>query len=246
MAKKTNARVETRLNKTQNFQIVEAYKTIRTNLQFALSVAERKIVLISSAEPGAGKSTTSSNLAVAVAQTGARVLIIDGDMRKPTQHKIFRVSNNKGLSQVLSSLCSFEEALHVGVLTNVDVLCAGLIPPNPSELLGSRNMVALLDQVSERYDYIIIDTAPLAVVSDALTLLDQVAGVVLVARQRQTTYELLEKSVQSVRQMEGNVLGVVITNVQLREKLAGSQYYKKSYYSYESKLAGGDKGETSR
>ncbi len=224
MAKSNRGRPELHLNKANNFQVVEAYKTVRTNLQFALSVSERKVVLVSSAEPDAGKSTTTSNLAVAVAQTGARVLVIDGDMRKPTQHKIFRLSNNRGLSHVLSSLCGWEEALHVGVLTNVDVLCAGLIPPNPSELLGSQGMVTLLQQMSERYDYIFIDTPPVCVVSDALTLVDQAAGVVLVACQRQTTYDMLEKAVQSVRQMEGTVLGIVITNVRVREKLTGGRY----------------------
>lgn len=224
MARTNGSRAELSINKANNFQVVEAYKTVRTNLQFALSVSDRKVVLMSSAEPDAGKSTTTSNLAVAVAQTGARVLVIDGDMRKPTQHKIFRVSNNRGLSHVLSSLCSWEEALHVDVLTNVDVLCAGLIPPNPSELLGSQGMVNLLEQMSERYDYIFIDTPPIGVVSDALTLIDQVAGVVLVACQRQTTYDLLEKAVESVRQMEGTVLGIVVTNVRVREKLAGGRY----------------------
>lgn len=218
------------------FQIVEAYKTVRTNLLFALAPHNLKIVLISSAEPNAGKSTVSSNLAITTAQTGARVLLIDADLRKPSQHRTFRVKKHNGLSRVLSGELSFEECVNHEVAHNTDLLPSGSLPPNPSELLSSQPMDELLELALAQYDYILIDTPPLGVVSDALVLCEKAAGIVLVTRQGQTTYDELRTSIESVNNVNGKLLGVVISDVNdstrpYRNYTRG-KYYKAYNYSY--------------
>ena len=210
------------------FQIVEAYKTVRTNLLFALAPHKRKIVLFSSAEPNAGKTTASSNLAITMAQTGVRVLLIDADLRKPSQHKTFRVKKHNGLSRILSGELSFDECVCREVARGLDLLPSGSLPPNPSELLGSENMSQLLDEVTEQYDYVFIDTPPLCVVSDSLVLCEKAAGTVLITRQGQTTYEELRRAVENIRDVQGNLLGVVISDM----KDAGRPYSRYDRYKY--------------
>ena len=218
------------------FQIVEAYKTIRTNLLFALAPADNKVVVVSSAEPNAGKSTVSCNLAITMAQTGARVLLIDADMRKPSQHKTFRVKKSNGLSRILSGQLDAEECICREVARGLDLIPSGSIPPNPSELLGSDAMTELLDRMSVLYDYIFIDTPPLGVVSDSLVLCNISAGTVLVTRQGQTTYDELENAIKSVRDVDGNLLGVVISDMRENPRSYGRyekyHYYKAYDYSY--------------
>ncbi len=218
------------------FQIVEAYKTVRTNLLFTLAPHDQKIVLISSAEPNAGKSTVSSNLAITMAQTGARVLLIDADLRKPSQHRTFRVKKHNGLSRVLTGELSFEECVCRGVAQNTDLLPSGSLPPNPSELLSSQAMNALLKTVCTEYDYVLIDTPPLGVVSDALVLCDKAAGIVLVTRQGQTTYDEIHSSIEAVGNVEGKLLGVIISDVNDSTRpyrnYTPSKYYKSYNYSY--------------
>lgn len=228
--KKPASRLNTNVTKSGTFQIVEAYKIIRTGLLFALSTAQEKSIVCTSAEPGAGKSATCSNVAITMAQTGAKVILIDADMRKPTQHKIFRVNNAQGLSKLLSGLAAMKDTIQRDVVTNLDLITSGPIPPNPSELLGSENMLNLLNRLSEEYDYIFIDTPPVNVVSDAFMLAKKVAGVMLVARQKQTHYEELQKAVESIRALEANVLGVVITDVSEQNKPYGAY---KSYKAYD-------------
>ncbi len=211
------------------FRVAEAYKMIRTNLLFTLANAKSKTVVFSSAEPSAGKSTLCANLAIVMAQTGAKVLLIDADMRKPVQHRNFRLTKTMGLSKILGNLNTLEECIRHDVVTGLDLISSGSIPPNPSELLGSDRMKALLDMAEKTYDYIFIDTPPLGVVADALVLAPQAAGVVLVARQRQTTYEDLSECIDSITQIDATMLGVVVTDV--RSQVPGySRYDNKRYY----------------
>lgn len=211
------------------FQIVEAYKTIRTNLLFALAPCNNKVVLVTSAEPNAGKSTVSCNLAITMAQTGARVLLIDADLRKPSQHKTFRVKKANGLSTILSGQAAEEDCLCREVARGLDLIPSGSPPPNPSELLGSEAMRDLLDRLTLQYDYIFIDTPPLGVVSDSLVLSNLSAGTVLVARQKQTTYTELQATVDAVRRVGGNLLGVVISDMREAPR-SYSRYDKHHYY----------------
>ncbi len=216
-------------DRTASFRVAEAYKMIRTNLLFTLANAKSKVVVFSSAEPSAGKSTLCSNLAIVMAQTGAKVLLIDADMRKPVQHRNFRLPKTMGLSKILGNLNSLEECIHRDVVTGLDLICSGSIPPNPSELLGSDRMKTLLDTAEKHYDYIFIDSPPLGVVADALVLAPQSAGVVLVARQKQTTYDDLNGCIESIAQIDATMLGVVVTDVRT-QGMGYARYDNKRYY----------------
>lgn len=221
--------------KPQSFQIVEAYKALRTNLLFALAATEKKTAVISSPEPGVGKSTTAANLSIVMAQTNFKVLLIDADMRKPSLDRIFAVGRNEGLSTVLSGMTSFERAMIPSVAPNLDLLTAGPIPPNPQELLASSAMTKLLDGLQKRYDYILIDTPPVNVVADALMLTNSTAGIMLVARERKTHVEDLKKAEDAVNQVGGNLLGMTLTDVQEQRGGTRSRYYKKYQYVYGEK-----------
>ncbi len=216
-----------------SFQVAEAYKMIRTNLLFALSTTDKRTVVFSSAEPGAGKSTLSANLAIVMAQTGAKVMLVDADMRKPSQHRNFKVPRALGLSKVLGGLNTLEECVCREVKPNMDFLPAGTIPPNPSELLGSPRMAALLEELEEKYDYIFIDMPPLCVVADALVVAPMAAGVVLVTRYKQTTYEEVNEAVESVARSNATLLGVVISDVK-SERIGYGRYHYEKYRYYRS------------
>lgn len=214
-----------------SFQIAEAYRAVRTNLLFALADREERTVVVSSAEPSAGKSTLVANLAIVKAQTGAKVLVIDADMRKPQQHRNFRVPRAEGLSKVLAGISTLEDSLCKDVMPGLDLLACGPIPPNPSELLGSKNMKALLEEVKGKYDFIFIDTPPMAVVADALVVAPHTAGVVLVVRQGQTIKSDLKDVVEKIHHSGANLLGVVLSDV--KQKTTG--YYRKKGYRYYAK-----------
>lgn len=191
------------------FAVVEAYKAIRTNLIYTLSQSDKKSFLISSSLQGEGKSTTAVNIAITFSQLGERVLLVDADLRIPTVHKKLRLPNSDGLSSVLVGLSSFEESVH-NIGSNLDVLPAGPIPPNPSELLSSQRMQDFIAGAENLYDRIIIDTPPVGVVSDAIALGSKTAGVVLVIRGGKTTHEQVEKSISAIKFANTRVLGVVI------------------------------------
>lgn len=223
-------------NRSVAFRVAEAYKMIRTNLLFTLANANSKVVVFSSAEPSAGKSTLGSNLAIVMAQTGAKVLLIDADMRKPVQHRNFRVSKTLGLSKILGNLNTWEECIHRDVAPNLDLMPSGSVPPNPSELLGSERMKKLLAQAEEHYDYVFIDSPPLGVVADALVIAPQSAGVVLVARQKQTTYDELDECIEAIKQINATMLGVVVTDVRTEGsnymRYDNKRYYRSYNYEY--------------
>ncbi|MBQ8164250.1 MAG: CpsD/CapB family tyrosine-protein kinase [Clostridia bacterium] len=233
-------------------QINEAYKNVRTNLQYALHPINGKVMLVSSALPGEGKSTTSSNLAVTFAQN-SKVLLIDADMRKPVMHKIFGLENSHGLSLFLGGFEPLAKAIHRDVVPGLDVMTAGTIPPNPSELLGSKNMTVFLNKVQEHYDYIIIDTPPINVVTDAVVLSKKVSGVVLVARQNSTTIKFLRQTVETLKTVRVRVLGVVLTGVKEKYKPFsrysdgyGYSYSRKSSYKYYDYYTAGSRSHSSR
>lgn len=223
-------------NRSVAFRVAEAYKMIRTNLLFTLANEKSRVVVFSSAEPSAGKSTLCSNLAIVMAQTGAKVLLIDADMRKPVQHRNFRVSKTLGLSKILGKLNTLEECIHRDVAPNLDLIPSGSIPPNPSELLGSERMKKLLEQLEAQYDYVFIDSPPLGVVADALVIAPQSAGVVLVARQKQTTYDELDECVAAIKQIGAAMLGVVVTDVHAEGsnymRYDNKRYYRSYNYEY--------------
>ena len=219
-------------DKDAPFHIIESYKSIRTNLSFALSTVEKKTFVVSSANPGEGKSTTSANIAIAIAQSGSHVLLIDADMRKSIQHKIFELVNKKGLSTAVSKMHTPDECIQKNVMENLDVMTAGPIPPNPSELLASDTMEQMLNELSEKYDAILIDTPPVNVVTDAMELAKSVSGIVLVVRYGRTTDEDVDNVFKRVELANMNLLGFILNGVKSKHAGYYSKHGKGKYYGY--------------
>ena len=199
------------VNRTVPFAVIESYKAIRTNLMFLLSQTRSHTFEISSSLPGEGKSSCAVNLAIAFSQLGSKILLIDADLRKPSVYRKLRLQNAKGLSSVLVDFCSFSEAV-MQINANFDVLLSGPIPPNPSELLGSEQMTCLLDSIKDKYDYIIIDTPPVNVVSDAVVLAAKTEGIVMVVQDKKTTHDEFKKAVSSLGFADARLLGVVLNS----------------------------------
>lgn len=228
--KKSNDRSKMLLtDKNTPFNVIESYKSIRTNITFSLSTQKRKVFAVSSANPGEGKSTTAANIAIAFAQAESNVLLIDADMRKPVQHKTFRVSNIDGLSTLIGKMSTVEDAVKRNVLPHLDVLPAGTCPPNPSELLASEQFAELIEKLSERYDYVIIDTPPVNVVSDAIVLRDVIGGVLFVLRYGATTYDDVDEAMKKVKLAEAKTIGFIMNDVKIEHR---GGYYAKDKYSY--------------
>ncbi|MFD2922555.1 CpsD/CapB family tyrosine-protein kinase [Halobacillus naozhouensis] len=202
--------------------IAEQYRTIRANLQFASVDKELQSLLITSAGPSEGKSMTSANMAAVFAQQGKRVLLVDADLRKPTVHHSFRLNNTKGLSNFLVGRQTLKETTQITAVDNLDVLPSGPIPPNPSELLGSKAMHKLMMEARQSYDLLILDTPPVLAVSDSQVLAREVDGVMLVVRSGQTEFQAAERAKELLEQSKANLLGVVLND---REKKNSNYYY---------------------
>ncbi len=224
------------------FRIEEAYKTIRANIMFSVMKKGCKIIVVSSSTPNEGKTTTTVNLAVTISQADQRVLLMDCDLRKPKIHQYFSLSNAPGLTNYLSDTLSGKRradlfsVIHPTEYENLSVLCSGTIPPNPAELLGSELMSDFLEDISNDYDYIIIDTPPINVVSDALPVIRESDGVVLVVRSNQTTHPELQKALHSLEFIDAKILGFVVNFVESKASRYSSRYGKYNYkYGYSSK-----------
>lgn len=219
------------------FAITEAYKSIRTNMVFSMSTQKNKCFAVTSAMPGAGKSFTSANMAITFAQAGMKILLIDADMRKPVQHKSFRLHNKAGISTLLSGINTLGEVLQQNVIPNLDVITSGPIPPNPSELLSSGNMAILIDKLSSHYDYVIIDTPPIGLVTDALTLSDCISGIVLVAKYSASSYDEIDSAIKKIEVSDSHILGFILNNIHGK---GSGKYYGKydSKYGYYSEDGG--------
>jgi capsular exopolysaccharide synthesis family protein len=195
-----------------------------------------KRIVVTSSAPNEGKTTTTVNLAVSIAQADQKVLLIDGDLRVPKVHQYFSVPNAPGLTNYLGDKISRKKTadlfsvIHPTEYENLCVLCSGTIPPNPAELLGSELMSEFLDDVSNDFDYIIIDTPPVNVVSDPLPLIRESDGVVIVVRSNQSTYPELDKAMSALEFIDAKILGFVVN---FAESKAG-KYGKSSYGGYGS------------
>jgi capsular exopolysaccharide synthesis family protein len=219
------------------FYIVESYKAMRTNIAFSLSTSERKVFAVSSSNPGEGKSTTAVNIALALAQNGGKVLLIDADMRMPVQHKIFNITNTKGFSSAIGKMNEVSESITKDVAENLDLMPSGKKPPNPSELLASEQAAKIIEELSKEYDYVVIDTPPVNVVSDAMGISNSVAGMFLVVKYGKTLNEDIEIAMKKTELAHMNMLGFVMNNI-CKKSNPGS-YYK---YSYKSKYGYYDYG----
>ena len=219
--------------------ITEAYRSIRTSLFFSAAADQTKAVVITSGDAGDGKTTTASNLALIIAQSGKRVLLIDADMRKPMLHKIFELEPEVGLSNVLVGQNSLDDALRTVTLgdedsVRIDVLFAGpKKPPNPAELLDSDRMRQLLSEVRQRYDRIIVDTPPVLIVADAAILSSLGDGVILVVKSEKNARSLAERARALLADVKARLLGGIVNDVQesvLHYHYSGYYYHGYSRY----------------
>ena len=227
-AKKNNA-APAMVSEISNFALVEAFKAIRTNLSFALPGNKKcKKLLITSSLPSEGKTTVSSNTAITIAQTEQRVLLIDADLRKPKVHTRFGIENTVGLSNVLSGMASAKDAIRPSGKGNLFILTAGVIPPNPAELLSSDSMRALFAELEEMFDFVIVDSAPINLVADALELSAMVDGVALVIKANSSTHPATRDTLSRLEFVGANVIGFILNDVVSK----GNGYYKKKGYKY--------------
>lgn len=211
--------------------ISEIFRTLRTNIQFMNTNKKLQTVLVTSTMPGEGKSWVSANLAVTFAQAGKRVVLVDADMRKGRQYSIFGASPRPGLSNYLSNFVEEDEELDLADYiqeTPVDelyLIAAGNIPPNPSELLVSENMINLIENLKDICDIIIVDGPPTQLVTDSLILARIVDSTVVVAASNQTKKEDLNQMLNSIQKIGGKIAGVVVNKVQMSAKKYEQKYY---------------------
>ena len=203
----------------------EAYRVIRTGIQFAQAGKELKTIAITSCTPNEGKSMTVANLAIVLTQAGKSVLLIDCDMRNPTVHKNFNLSNKVGLSSCISMGTAVADAVQETGIEGLDALTAGVIPPNPSELLGSERMKNILQRAKEEYDYVLIDTPPVLPVTDSLVLGRMVDGLILVIDSGEIKVEMAREVKSQLVHAGANILGVVLNKVRSEHHGYGYGYY---------------------
>ena len=216
--------------------VAEAYRVIRTNLQFCQTDSSLHTLIFTSAGPSEGKSTTIANTAVALAQTGKKVLLVDCDLRKPVQHHIFK-KNKAGVTNHLAEGTLLTELFQESGVPNLTLLTSGPVPPNPSELLGSEKMKQLLAQLREEYDYVLIDAPPVIAVTDAAVLASKVDGVVLVLDSGNVRPEMAQQAQKLIQAANGKLLGAILNKVEIDEE--HSYYYY--YYGKEHSSKGGAK-----
>lgn len=189
----------------------ESYRTLRTNIQYSSFDKEYRVIVVTSSEPGEGKSTTSGNLALSLAQSEKKAILIDCDMRKPSIHKKFKISNIYGLSDVLVGKETLDDA--TSKRGNLTILTAGKIPPNPSEMLGSKAMSNLIEELKKDFDYIILDTPPVQAVTDSQILSTKADGTILVVRAERTKKDSVQNSINLLKKVNANIIGTVLNGV---------------------------------
>ena len=217
------------------FAYVEAYKTLRTNMNFIFRNNKYKKLVVTSSIPGEGKSSVSINLARVLAENGTRVILIDCDMRKPMLHKYLRAQRfrTRGLSTVLSGISTLEDSVATFSDLQFDMMTAGPIPPNPTELLASEEMEHLLDLLAKQYDYVICDTPPVSVVTDAAILSQYNAGVILVVRQKYATFKQAKKAKQNLENVHADILGCVLNQYDVSKNVKETKQSSYYYYNYD-------------
>lgn len=208
----------------------EAYRGIRTNILFSSADIAPQVLLISSSAPSEGKTITAANLAVVMAQMGNKVLLIDCDMRKPKLNKVFETSRDKGLSNILVGGCEIAEAIIPTKIPNLDIISSGPMPPNPSEIIGSQKMAAVINELRQQYERIIIDSPPLTAVTDTLILTKYVDGAIIVIRCGETHVEIIKNGINQLQSVKAHIFGSILNCVKMGRD--SRFYYQYNYYYY--------------
>jgi len=212
--------------------LAEAYRTLRSNLQFVNLASGNGSFVVTSAMPSEGKTTSTANLAIALAETGARVALVDADLRRPRVADIMGLENAAGLTDLLIGRAEMDDVVHRWGRLQLDVLPAGQVPPNPSELLGSAAMRTLLDLLSEQYDYVLLDAPPLLPVTDAAVLATMAAGAVVVTAAKRSRTTQLRVALERLDRVGASVLGIVVNMAPFRSRGGYGGVYEGSYGSY--------------
>lgn len=221
------------LNNDSPFAIKEAYIKLRTSLMFCMTADTRrpcKIFAVTSSNPSEGKSLTAANIAICYAMLGKKTLLIDADMRKPSQRKLWRINSTSGICDFLARIRDLE-MVDVEDLP-LSIICTGTIPPNPSELLSSERMKNFVEECSRRYEYVIIDTPPINTVADAQIISTFVDGVILVAKSGSTSTDELNAAIESVKRAGGNLCGVVLNSINMKTLKRSFRYKHNKQYVY--------------
>ena len=235
------------LSADSGFVVKEAYKTLRTNIRFSLPQSGCHRICVTSGLPNEGKSITALNLAITLAEAGQKVVLVDGDLRRPVMARMLMENGDPGLSNLLAGMCTEEELIHKDRYPNLDVILSGAVPPNPSELLSSPRMQELIESLSAKYDYVIIhqdwadvpyviiDSPPINVVTDACLISPLVDGVVFVVRQNKSERESVERAVGQLKMAGAKMLGLVLNGISLDEKRRNkSDRYYYRHYGYDT------------
>ena len=224
------------INDSTPFEVREAYRLLRANIQFLCPHDGCKVICMTSSVAHEGKSSVSFNLASVIASSNAKVLLLDADLRASHIQESLGIKSRTGLSDVLAGLNvkeDYSDIIHrVDEFPGLDIILAGKVPPNPSELLASDRMTRLLDDLKDRYDYIIIDGTPLCLVADMLVLSPYIDGYLVVVRAEMTNKKMLNNTVSIIKRINGKVLGFILT----RKKVKKSKHYGDYYGSYYGKI----------
>jgi capsular exopolysaccharide synthesis family protein len=212
--------------------LAEAYRQLRTSILLSTAGHAPKSLLITSSLPSEGKTTTATNTAISLAQTGAKVLIIDADMRRPRLHSVFNIENGEGLSTLLSSASTEQEMLGIIKMdegTKLHLLTSGPIPPNPAELLGSEQMANLLKVLQKNFTHVVVDSPPITSFTDGVLIASLVDGVILVVHSGKSSRQVVRRAKQLLQDIGAKIFGVVLNNVDIRSQ--DNYYYYQSYYN---------------
>ncbi|MGB2991136.1 MAG: CpsD/CapB family tyrosine-protein kinase [Paenisporosarcina sp.] len=210
--------------------ISEQYRTLRTNIQYASVDKELKSIIVTSPNPGEGKSTTISNLAIVFAQQGKKVLLVDADLRKPTIHYTFNINNSKGLTNLLMKQTTLKNVIQQTPVLDLFILPSGTIPPYPAELLESEAMSQLMDRLKVDFDLVLFDTPPILAVADAQILANKCDGSILVVKSGSTEKERAIRAKDILLNSRSKLLGVVLNNKRMKDS-----HYQTTYYYGQTK-----------
>ncbi|MEA2684691.1 MAG: tyrosine-protein kinase [Chloroflexota bacterium] len=205
--------------------LAEEYRALRTNIMYARASQSLKTIVVTSTRPGEGKTTTSSNLAVTLAQAGLRVVLVDADFRRPDLHRVFKRPVNIGLGNLIMGDRPVDDLIVESGLPNLHVVCSGPTPPNPSELLVSNGMKRVIDQLKKRFDMVIFDTPPVGAVTDATVLAAQADGAILVVERGGTSVPAILRTIETIKSINVNLLGVVLNKARAADAADYSYYY---------------------